>query len=77
MSYREKMCEMVVEKPTGEFVKRQVRLFWWDEMRGVGIELIGDSPLKRYRFIIPLVEINDVIENGTLVETLSVLPDST
>lgn len=71
MSYREKMSEMVVEKPTGEFVKRQVRLFWWSEMNGVGIELIGDSPLKRHRFIIPLAEINDVITNGTVVENLS------
>ena len=73
MSYREKMSEMVVEKPTGEFVRRPVRLFWWSDMNGIGIELVGDSPLKKHRFIIQLGEINDVIQNGVACENLTEL----
>ncbi len=74
MSYHEKISEMLVGKPTGEFVKRQILLFWWDDVQGVGIRLIGDSPIKGYDFIVTLAEINDVIANGTPVEVLSKTP---
>ena len=72
MSYNVAQTYLVVTKPDGSLLKKQVILYADAGNRSVGIKFVGDGPLKGYAFDLMDAEIERVRVQGVPME---VLPD--
>ncbi len=64
---------LVITKPNGEMLKREVIMYADPKSGTIGIKFVGDSPIKGYQFDIMDSEIARARTSGVEMETL---PDS-
>jgi len=68
--YKVSHSKLVVTKPTGEVVQRDVLLYYDIPNDTFGIMLVGDSPLKGYAFDVLQREFKRVRDSGESASTL-------
>lgn len=72
MSYKVARTRLVVTKPSGEMLQKEVILYSDDQAQSVGIKFVGDGPLKGYAFDLMDAEIDRVRAQGV---PMTALPD--
>jgi len=68
--FRDTKSLLIVTKPTGEVVQREVVMYWDSTLNTIGIRFIGDSPLKGYSFELAVTEIGRVMQEGRWTPTV-------
>ena len=59
---------MLVTKPDGTAVERQIRLTYDDRGGGLfEVEILGESPLESYKFAVLQLELKKVRDTGTVI----------
>lgn len=61
---------LVVTKPSGEMLKKEVILYADDQAQTIGIKFVGDGPLKGYAFDLMDIEIARIRTQGVQMQTL-------
>ena len=57
--------EMLITKPDGSGVQRQVRIVYEDQGGGLfEVEILGDSPLQGYKFAVRQADLKRVRDTG-------------
>lgn len=65
---REGSAAMLVQKPDGSCIQRDIRITYDDQMGGsFEIEIIGESPLKGYTFTVKQRDLKSVRDSGSQV----------
>jgi hypothetical protein len=68
--YRIGKSILIVTKPTGEVVKREVELHFDTLLRTFGVRFVGESPLKGYCFELIENELERIRDLGQPIEYL-------
>lgn len=65
---KEGLGRMLVTKPDGTAVERQIRLTYDDRGGGLfEVEILGDSPLENYKFAVLQGELKKVRDTGKVI----------
>jgi hypothetical protein len=65
MAKREGLSPMLVERPSGDLVQVDIRLVYEDKAGGLfEVEILGDTPLKGYKFTVAQSELKKVRDTG-------------
>jgi hypothetical protein len=65
MAKREGISPMLVERPSGELIQVEIRLVYEDKAGGLfEVEILGDTPLKGYKFTVSQGELKKVRDAG-------------
>jgi len=68
MAKREGISPMLVERPSGELIQVEIRLVYEDKAGGLfEVEILGDTPLKGYKFTVSQGELKKVRDAGRSV----------
>ena len=68
MTKRELQSEMLIKKPDGVLVKKEIRLAFEDTQGGLfEVEILGDSPLQGYVFMVRQADLKRVRDSGKVV----------
>ena len=70
MSFQVGRTNLVITKPDGTFLKKEVILYTDPKLKTVGVKFVGESPLKGYSFDLMDTEIERIRASGVPMETL-------
>ena len=70
MRYRRGDSTLIVTKPNGDVVQRDMVLYFDTQLSIFGIALKGDGPLKGYNFEIVQGELKRIRDGGTETEAI-------
>jgi len=69
MSKKRGTSPMLVERPSGETLQVQIALTYEDKAGGLfEVEILGDTPLKKYKFTIAQASLKKVRDSGEVVD---------
>lgn len=65
---KETRSEILITKPSGEMVQREIRLTYEDVFGGLfEVEILGDSPLQNYKFAVRQGDLKTVRDHGKVI----------
>ena len=70
MSFQVGRTNLIITKPDGTMLKKEVILYADPKLRTVGVKFVGESPLKGYSFDLMDTEIERIRTSGVPMETL-------
>ena len=66
---RQGTSPMLVERPSGDTVQVKINLIYEDQAGGLfEVEILGDTPLKGYKFTVSQMELKKVRDSGRQLE---------
>lgn len=69
MSKKRGTSPMLVERPSGETLQVEIVIIYEDKSGGLfEVEILGDTPLKNYKFTIPQASLKKVRDSGTVID---------
>lgn len=70
MSFNVGRTNLIITKPDGSFLKKEVILYVDPKLKTVGVKFVGESPLKGYSFDLMESEIERIRTTGVQMEGL-------